>query len=293
MQVLTIVVQSTVRYEDLGVATSGVTFFRTLGSSFGAAVFGTVYANVLKDQLPAAIAASPGVNPAAVTTPAALHAYPAAQIAPIVDAYAHAIHVVFLVAVPVPHRRVRPRAVPQAGAAARYCPRNSLRRGRGLRDAGAATRTSSSSWPSPGSSSTRAAPNCPASAPAPAPRSTPPTPGLSARSICAPGSAETPHRGDQPPVPPACRGARTRLRNAVRHGYLHAQDGQVGLTAAGEEEMGKVVTAMRAWLADELADWGPTTRSSPPPWETSQPSSWSTSQTSAGNRSQHSLAAAS
>src|SRR4051794_7179574 len=37
MQVLTIVVQSTVRYEDLGVGTSGVTFFRTLGSSFGAA----------------------------------------------------------------------------------------------------------------------------------------------------------------------------------------------------------------------------------------------------------------
>ena len=102
MQVLTIVVQSTVRYEDLGVATSGVTFFRTLGSSFGAAVFGTVYANVLKDQLPTAIAASPGVNPAAVTTPEALHAYPAAQIAPIVDAYAHTIHVIFLVAVPVP-----------------------------------------------------------------------------------------------------------------------------------------------------------------------------------------------
>ena len=49
MQMLTIVVQSTVRYEDLGVATSGVTFFRTLGSSFGAAVFGTVYANVLSD----------------------------------------------------------------------------------------------------------------------------------------------------------------------------------------------------------------------------------------------------
>ena len=40
MQVLTIVVQSTVAYEDLGVATSGVTFFRTLGSSFGVPVFG-------------------------------------------------------------------------------------------------------------------------------------------------------------------------------------------------------------------------------------------------------------
>ena len=38
MQVLTIIVQNTVEYRDLGVATSGVTFFRTMGSSFGAAV---------------------------------------------------------------------------------------------------------------------------------------------------------------------------------------------------------------------------------------------------------------
>jgi hypothetical protein len=35
MQVLTIVVQNTVPYHDLGVATSGVTFLRTLGSAFG------------------------------------------------------------------------------------------------------------------------------------------------------------------------------------------------------------------------------------------------------------------
>ncbi|NED87263.1 MFS transporter, partial [Streptomyces sp. SID11233] len=40
MQVLTIAVQNTVDYSDLGAATSGVTFFRTLGSSFGTAVFG-------------------------------------------------------------------------------------------------------------------------------------------------------------------------------------------------------------------------------------------------------------
>lgn len=102
MQVLTIVVQSTVAYEDLGVATSGVTFLRTLGSSFGAAVFGTVFANVLADTLPGAVAASPGVDPQAVSTPEALHAYPADQIAPIVEAYAHAVHVVFLYAIPVP-----------------------------------------------------------------------------------------------------------------------------------------------------------------------------------------------
>lgn len=45
MQVLTIIVQATVDYRDLGVATSGVTFFRTLGSAFGTAVFGTIYGN--------------------------------------------------------------------------------------------------------------------------------------------------------------------------------------------------------------------------------------------------------
>jgi EmrB/QacA subfamily drug resistance transporter len=69
MQVLTIIVQNTAEYRDLGVATSGVTFFRTLGSSFGAAIFGTIYSNVLKSTLPGAVAASPGVNPAAVVTP--------------------------------------------------------------------------------------------------------------------------------------------------------------------------------------------------------------------------------
>ena len=41
MQVLTIIVQNSVPYTQLGVATSGVTFMRTLGSSFGAAIFGT------------------------------------------------------------------------------------------------------------------------------------------------------------------------------------------------------------------------------------------------------------
>lgn len=56
MQVLTIAVQNTVDYADLGTATSGVTFFRTLGSSFGTAVFGTIYANSLGPGLKVAVA---------------------------------------------------------------------------------------------------------------------------------------------------------------------------------------------------------------------------------------------
>lgn len=58
MQVLTIAVQNTVDYSDLGTATSGVTFFRTLGSAFGTAVFGTIYANTLGPNLKDGIAAA-------------------------------------------------------------------------------------------------------------------------------------------------------------------------------------------------------------------------------------------
>ena len=64
MQVLVLIVQNTVDFTDLGVATSGVTFFRTIGSSFGAAIFGSMFSNFLTDRLPAALAAS-GALPAA------------------------------------------------------------------------------------------------------------------------------------------------------------------------------------------------------------------------------------
>ncbi|ATE55968.1 MDR family MFS transporter [Actinosynnema pretiosum] len=100
MQVLTIVVQNTADYRDLGAATSGVTFFRSLGSSFGASIMGTVYANRLAETLPPALAQT-RVPPAAITTPEALHALPDAARQPIVTAYADALHTVFLAAVPI------------------------------------------------------------------------------------------------------------------------------------------------------------------------------------------------
>lgn len=100
MQVLTIIVQNNADYRDLGVATSGVTFFRTMGSSFGAAIFGTIYANQLAANLKAALASVPGVAPSALSSPAALHALPAAQSAPIIGAYAGTVHTLFLSAVP-------------------------------------------------------------------------------------------------------------------------------------------------------------------------------------------------
>jgi len=101
MQVLVIIVQNTSDYRDLGVATSGVTFFRTLGSSFGAAAFGAIYSDKLEDALPAAFAQSPGLAPEDAATPALLHSYPADLIAPVVNAYADVLQSVFLYAAPV------------------------------------------------------------------------------------------------------------------------------------------------------------------------------------------------
>ncbi|MEV0676373.1 DHA2 family efflux MFS transporter permease subunit [Actinosynnema sp. NPDC050436] len=99
MPVPVVVVQSTSSYEDLGVATSGVSFIRTLGSSFGVAIFGTVYASTLPEKLAAAV--PPGVDPRAASNVQALHALPEQVKAPIIAAYADTLQTVFLWAAPV------------------------------------------------------------------------------------------------------------------------------------------------------------------------------------------------
>ncbi|MFI9380579.1 DHA2 family efflux MFS transporter permease subunit [Kutzneria sp. NPDC052558] len=104
MQVLTIAVQNTVDYADLGVATSGVTFLRSIGSSFGAAIFGSIYSSQLATNLGTTLARNPlpqGVDPHVTAVPALLHALPDAISRPIVQAYSDSLHTVFLYAVPV------------------------------------------------------------------------------------------------------------------------------------------------------------------------------------------------
>ncbi|WP_163509218.1 MDR family MFS transporter [Fodinicola acaciae] len=100
MQVLVIAVQNTAPYADLGVATSGVTFLRTMGSSFGVAVFGTVYSNQLTEKL-SAVRLPAGVSPAALQNAELLHKLPASVVQPIAHAYAQSLQVVFLAAIPV------------------------------------------------------------------------------------------------------------------------------------------------------------------------------------------------
>src|SRR6185503_8403464 len=100
MQVLILVVQNTASFTDLGVATSGVTFFRTIGSSFGAAIFGSLFANFLASRIGPALAVG-GAAPRAAESPQALHELSPEAAAPIVAAYADSLGTVFLCAVPV------------------------------------------------------------------------------------------------------------------------------------------------------------------------------------------------
>jgi hypothetical protein len=100
MQVLVLIVQNTSDFADLGVATSGVTFFRTIGSSFGAAVFGSLFVNFLVHRVGPALAAG-GAPPRAAQDPKVLQELPHDIAAPVIHAYAESLDRVFLCAAPV------------------------------------------------------------------------------------------------------------------------------------------------------------------------------------------------
>ncbi|HEV3288928.1 MAG TPA: MDR family MFS transporter [Streptosporangiaceae bacterium] len=105
MQVLVIAVQNAVGYADLGVATSGATFFRSIGGSFGTATFGAVFANVLPGNLATQLSQHgvrlpPGVSAVSGASPAALAHLPAAVHTAYVAGYVTSLRTVFLFAVP-------------------------------------------------------------------------------------------------------------------------------------------------------------------------------------------------
>ncbi|WP_433225019.1 MFS transporter [Microtetraspora malaysiensis] len=105
MQVLVIAVQNVVDYRDLGVATSSVTFFRSIGGSFGVSLFGTVFAGQVAVRAAEAlrgVALPPGFHPAAVQgSPALLSRLPPDIAARVVHAYAESVTTIFLYAAPV------------------------------------------------------------------------------------------------------------------------------------------------------------------------------------------------
>ncbi|MGO9457827.1 MAG: MFS transporter [Acidimicrobiales bacterium] len=103
MQVLVVAVQNAVPYEELGTATSGTTFFRMIGGSFGTAVFGAIFANLLAGNLVRALGPVklPPNAASQIDNPALLARLPAAIHAGVVEGVAHTVQTVFLVGVPI------------------------------------------------------------------------------------------------------------------------------------------------------------------------------------------------
>jgi hypothetical protein len=97
LQVLVLVVQNEVPPEEVGVATSTATFFRSVGGSFGVAIFGAIFAAQLSgelERLPHAVTARLGggvhLNPQqASRLPPHVHEA-------FLGAFANALHSVFL-----------------------------------------------------------------------------------------------------------------------------------------------------------------------------------------------------
>lgn len=101
MQVLVLAVQNAVHPKDVGVATSGATFFRSIGGTIGTAVFGAVMttqlANRLAETMPGA-----DVDASAMTSSVdAINGLPDQIRVIVLDAFTYALDHVFLVAVPI------------------------------------------------------------------------------------------------------------------------------------------------------------------------------------------------
>jgi EmrB/QacA subfamily drug resistance transporter len=260
MQVLVIAVQSTVDYSDLGVATSGVSFFRSIGSAFGAAIFGTVYTGRLSTNLGNALAAHPlpaGTDPRAAEVPALLHRLPASVSRGVIDAYSDSLQTVFLAAAPVGLvalvlalflKEVPLRDTSKAGAA-------DIGDGFGMPEARDQDRELERAVAKLFFRERKRA-----------------APGIIARS----GTELDPgglwclvqvylqERRDEPPTLTAI-GERFSVPAQVlepafthleRTGHLRHASGQWTLTASGRTEFDKLATAWKDWLAERLDDWG-------------------------------------
>jgi EmrB/QacA subfamily drug resistance transporter len=94
MQIIVLAVQNEAPAADLGVATSTVTFFRSVGGSVGVALFGALFSARLTDLLG-------NTSSVESLTPAQVAQLPAAEQAHLAGAYADAITGVFLVGVPL------------------------------------------------------------------------------------------------------------------------------------------------------------------------------------------------
>ncbi len=104
MPVTMTAVQNSVDQQELGVATSSMVFFRSLGSAFGVAIFGSIMNERLRYWFPRFVHVHGNLRLSATSvaySPAAVLKLPSAIRHGIVEAFGHSLHVVFLFAAPL------------------------------------------------------------------------------------------------------------------------------------------------------------------------------------------------
>jgi EmrB/QacA subfamily drug resistance transporter len=113
MQTIVIALQNSVDFQDMGIATSSNTFFRSLGGAFGTAIFGTIFSNriayYLQDNIASLQSTDPqslaGLDPAKLeqitTNTSIITTLPPTIRDTVLHSFAQTFHVVFLAAAPI------------------------------------------------------------------------------------------------------------------------------------------------------------------------------------------------
>ena len=113
MQTIVIALQNSVDFQDMGIATSSNTFFRSLGGAFGTAIFGTIFSNriayYLQDNIATLQSTDPqslaGFDPAKLeqitTNTSIITTLPPTIRDTVLNSFAQTFHVVFLAAAPI------------------------------------------------------------------------------------------------------------------------------------------------------------------------------------------------
>jgi EmrB/QacA subfamily drug resistance transporter len=113
MQTIVIALQNSVDFQDMGIATSSNTFFRSLGGAFGTAIFGTIFSNRIAYYLQDNIATLQSTNPESLagfdaskldlitTNTSIITTLPPTIRDTVLHSFAQTFHVVFLAAAPI------------------------------------------------------------------------------------------------------------------------------------------------------------------------------------------------
>lgn len=103
MPVLTLAVQNAVDRKDMGTATSSVVFFRSIGSTLGAAIFGAILTNRLAHHVSDSIPGAAGqqISEGLQHSANSLTSLPADVQHTVLTAFATSFHDVFLIAIPL------------------------------------------------------------------------------------------------------------------------------------------------------------------------------------------------